>query len=235
MLALPTAMENSFSWNSRSATPFALRICRHLPMPRSMHRPRPSTWRARSATRSRAATLRQPPSRTQERGSSNGYRPSRTSPEWEPSQQVRIKLVAPSFPKRVLSTVKWLEDAYEMPIEAIQVQLYDVDDGNTQHLAFERLLPIPTTNQYVTIREARPRPIVRSGVSRRPDVIRTLLEAGVIEHGTSLWFLKRSHEFPAAMRADTPDDQELFEVVLDASGPKLRSSSGRTRPRRCTS
>jgi hypothetical protein len=28
--------------------------------------------------------------------------------DWHPSQQVRIKLVAPHFPRRVLKTVKWL-------------------------------------------------------------------------------------------------------------------------------
>jgi hypothetical protein len=49
-----------------------------------------------------------------------------------------------------------------------------------------------------------------------------LLDAGVIEDGTPLWFLKGSHEFPSAMRASTANDHELFKVVLDASGPKLR-------------
>jgi RecB family endonuclease NucS len=34
--------------------------------------------------------------------------------DWKPSRQVRIKLVAPSFPVRVLSTVKWLGDVYGM-------------------------------------------------------------------------------------------------------------------------
>jgi hypothetical protein len=41
--------------------------------------------------------------------------------DWQPSRQVRVKLVAPSFPARVLSTVKWLGDVYGMPIEAIQI------------------------------------------------------------------------------------------------------------------
>jgi hypothetical protein len=143
--------------------------------------------------------------------------------EWEPTREVRIKLVAPSFPKRVLSTVKWLGEVYAMPIEAIQVHLYDVGDGITKHLAFERLLPIPSTEQFgMTIREARQRPVARSGLSRRPDVLRTLLDAGELEDGASLWFLKRSHEFPGSLRAVTPDDHAFFEVVLDASGAKLR-------------
>jgi hypothetical protein len=30
--------------------------------------------------------------------------------EWRPSQHVRIKLIAPDFPRRVLQTVKWLGD-----------------------------------------------------------------------------------------------------------------------------
>jgi hypothetical protein len=31
--------------------------------------------------------------------------------EWQPSRRVRIKLLVPGFPKRVLKTVKWLGDA----------------------------------------------------------------------------------------------------------------------------
>jgi hypothetical protein len=40
--------------------------------------------------------------------------------EWQPSKRVRIKLLAPGYPRRVLHTVKWLGDVYGMPIEAIQ-------------------------------------------------------------------------------------------------------------------
>ncbi len=43
--------------------------------------------------------------------------------DWQPSQHVRIKLVAPSFPKRVLQTVKWLGDVYSVRLEAITVRL----------------------------------------------------------------------------------------------------------------
>src|SRR5689334_1460340 len=59
--------------------------------------------------------------------------------EWQPTKRVRIKLVAPGFPKRVLHTVKWLGDVYGMPIEAIQVQLFEDADQHYQ-LTFERLL-----------------------------------------------------------------------------------------------
>jgi hypothetical protein len=36
--------------------------------------------------------------------------------DWQPSQHVRIKLVAPNFPRRVLQTVKWLGDVYSVRI-----------------------------------------------------------------------------------------------------------------------
>jgi hypothetical protein len=61
--------------------------------------------------------------------------------EWQPSKRVRIKPLAPGYPKRVLHTVKWLGDVYGMPIEAIQVQLLE-DAGGRYQLTFERLLPL---------------------------------------------------------------------------------------------
>jgi hypothetical protein len=143
--------------------------------------------------------------------------------EWTPSQRVRIKLVAPSFPQRVLTTVKWLGDVYAMPIEAIRVQMYEVDGGQSRHLSFERLLPMPTDDQFgMTLRQSQQRPLITSPARKRPDVLRTLLDAKEIQDGAELWFLKRSNEFPAARRASTPDDHEQFRVRLDASSQKLR-------------
>ena len=143
--------------------------------------------------------------------------------EWTPSQRVRIKLVAPSFPQRVLTTVKWLSDVYAMPVEAIRVQMFELEAGRTRHLSFERLLPMPTDDQFgMTLRQSQQRPLAASSASRRTDVLRTLLDAGEIQDGDELWFLKRSNEFPAELRALTPDDHERFRVRLDASGQKRR-------------
>lgn len=49
--------------------------------------------------------------------------------EWTPSPKVRIKLIAPGFPDRVLATVDWLESFHELRIEAIQVSAYKIGDG----------------------------------------------------------------------------------------------------------
>ena len=55
---------------------------------------------------------------------------------------MRIKLVAPTFPRQVLKTVKWLGDVYNTPIEAIAVRFFSQEEGRYS-LTFERLLPLP--------------------------------------------------------------------------------------------
>lgn len=73
----------------------------------------------------------------------------------QPSRRVRIKLVAPGYPKRVLHTVKWLNEVYTMRIEAVQVQLFEDGDGRLQ-LTFERLLPLKSDDEFdLTIKERR--------------------------------------------------------------------------------
>jgi hypothetical protein len=142
--------------------------------------------------------------------------------EWEPSARVRIKLVAPRFPQRVLATVKWLADEYAMPIEAIQVHLYETDEGATRHLTFERLLPLRGDEDFgMTTRVGR-RVAPSMPSTRRRDVLQTLLDAGELADGSDLWFLKTSHEFPAVLRESTADDDALFRVQLSTEGPKLR-------------
>ena len=69
------------------------------------------------------------------------------------SRRVRIKLLAPGFPKRVLKTVKWLGDVYDMPIEAIEVKLFE-DVSGAYHLTVERLLPVRGDDAFdLTVRE----------------------------------------------------------------------------------
>jgi hypothetical protein len=67
--------------------------------------------------------------------------------EWQPSQQVRIKLVAPSFPRRVLQTVKWLGDVHSVRLEAITVRLFETAPEKYS-IAFERLLPLPAEEDF---------------------------------------------------------------------------------------
>jgi hypothetical protein len=67
--------------------------------------------------------------------------------EWQPSQHVRIKLVAPNFPRRVLQTVKWLGDVYSVRIAAITVRLFETAPGEYS-VAFERLPPLPADEDF---------------------------------------------------------------------------------------
>jgi hypothetical protein len=137
--------------------------------------------------------------------------------EWQPSRRVRIKLLAPGYPKRVLQTVKWLGDVYGMPIEAVQVQLYEDAAGRYQ-LTFERLLPLKSDDVFdLTVRAAEER-IAGASKARRPAILKTLLENGILHPGQKLWL------HPSIF---APDDKHLFdptnpifEVTLDLSEGK---------------
>ena len=133
--------------------------------------------------------------------------------EWRPTPQVRIKLLAPGYPKRVLQTVKWLGDVYGMPIEAIQVQLYE-DAGGRYQLTFERLLPLKSEDAFdLTVRAAEER--IRVSRPRRPAILKTLLENGILEPGQKLW-LHPSIFAPDEKHLFDPDNP-IFEVTLDLS------------------
>jgi hypothetical protein len=141
--------------------------------------------------------------------------------EWQPSKRVRIKLLAPGYPRRVLHTVKWLGDVYAMPIEAIQVQLFE-DAGGRYQLTFERLLPLKSDDAFdLTVKAAEER---IAGISRpkRPAILKTLLEHGVIQPGQKLWL------HPSIFQADDrhlfDPDNPIFQLTLDLSegSPKFR-------------
>jgi hypothetical protein len=134
--------------------------------------------------------------------------------QWEPSRQIRIKLVAPKFPARVLSTVKWLGDVYGMPIEAIQVQLFSEPASDRRILTFERLLPLKSAQDFdMTVRGEQKRIKVRN-VERRPEILRVLLEAGELKEGDELWYLTRSWETLSEIKDSVPDDDPRLRVVL---------------------
>jgi hypothetical protein len=110
--------------------------------------------------------------------------------EWQPSQHVRIKLVAPSFPRRVLQTVKWLGDVYSVRLEAITVRLFETAPQKYS-LAFERLLPLPAEEDFdMTIREREDRQRVEN-TTRRPAVLPLLVNEGKITDGQQLWVTQR--------------------------------------------
>jgi hypothetical protein len=101
--------------------------------------------------------------------------------EWQPSQHVRIKLVAPNFPRRVLQTVKWLGDVYSVRLEAITVRLFELAPQKFS-IAFERLLPLPAEQDFdMTIRE-REDLQRKKNTSRRAAVLPLLVQAGKLQH-----------------------------------------------------
>jgi hypothetical protein len=134
--------------------------------------------------------------------------------DWQPSKRVRIKLVAPGYPKRVLHTVKWLGDVYGMPIEAIQVQLFEDASGRFQ-LTFERLLPLKSDNAFdLTVKVAEEK-IAGVGTRKKPAILKALLENDVIVHGQTLWFHPSAF---AAVDAHLFDAGNIvFQLTLDVS------------------
>ena len=134
--------------------------------------------------------------------------------DWQPSKRVRIKLLAPGYPKRVLHTVKWLGDLYGMPIEAIQVQLFEGAGGRFQ-LTFERLLPLKSDDAFdLTVKAAEER-IAGVAKPKRPAILKTLLENGILEPGQKLWL--HPNIFTADEKHLFDADNPIFELTLDVS------------------
>ena len=137
--------------------------------------------------------------------------------EWRPSKHVRIKLIAPNFPQRVLKTVKWLGDVYGMPIEAIEVRLYEDNNGRYQ-LTFERLLPLPTEEAFdMTVRWTEDRQRSENVTRRRrPRVLPLLVENGILKEGDRLWLRK---EALGPGKRDLYDpDKIYFQAVVATNG-----------------
>lgn len=134
--------------------------------------------------------------------------------DWEPSQHVRIKLIAPGFPRRVLATVKWLGDLYGLRIEAILVRLFVTNGGESQ-LTFERVLPLAGEDEFdLTVREREKRKRDEN-LARRPDVINFLLAKGLLNDGDRLWLAR--WVLPDEVRDRWSPEHVLFQVEVDAS------------------
>ncbi|HEX5713348.1 MAG TPA: hypothetical protein VFX85_08560 [Solirubrobacterales bacterium] len=140
--------------------------------------------------------------------------------EWKPSQQVRIKLVGPGFTKRVLKNVKWLGDVYQMPIEAIRVQL--VVSGAAQQLSFDRILPLPGDEAFdLTVREREVQLRAENeGRRRRVRIFPLLIDKGVLKEGDRLWLVEGA--FKAEHRHLFEAGNPTFSGEVGASPSKLR-------------
>lgn len=141
--------------------------------------------------------------------------------DWQPSQHVRIKLVAPNFPRRVLQTVKWLGDVYSVRIEAVTVRLFE-PSKDTFSVVFERLLPLPAEENFdMTIRERENRQRVVN-TSRRPAVLPLLVNEGKLKHDQKLWVTQ--NVLRVEHREKWNPDSPVFQVRVhapDGSQPKL--------------
>lgn len=118
----------------------------------------------------------------------------------------------------MLNTVKWLGDVYAMPIEAIQCQLFEDGSGKLS-LTFERLLPLKSDDAFdLTIKEAEEKKVVHGTTRRRPAILKTLLENGLIEEGQYLW-LHPDVFIPELRHHWVPTDTRL-RITLDLSTGK---------------
>lgn len=132
---------------------------------------------------------------------------------WEPSQRVRIKLVAPNFPRRVLKNVKYWGDVYGMPVEAISARLFETTDHELS-VSFERLLPLPGDDEFDMTRRRREERRRDENVqrARRPKVVPTLLEAGKLMEGQTLYLHKTV--LPKGNRDRFDPDKQVFQVTV---------------------
>lgn len=136
--------------------------------------------------------------------------------EWNPSKQIRIKLVAPGFPRRVLSNVKWLGDVYGLAIEVIRSQLFEM--GDHRQIYFERLLPLQGSEDFdLSIRE-REESIKRENKQRRKAVFSLLVKNKILVDGDRLWLIQSA--LPAQFRDTFEPGHPAFSGIVDASQPR---------------
>ncbi len=137
--------------------------------------------------------------------------------EWSPSRQVRIKLVAPGFTKRVLKNVKWLGDVYGMPIEAIRIQL--VVAAGAQQFSFDRILPLPGDEAFdLTVREREvQRREQNESRQRKARIFPLLVSKGLLKEGDRIWLIEGA--FKAEHRQLYRAGDPMFSGKVQASSP----------------
>jgi hypothetical protein len=137
--------------------------------------------------------------------------------DWSPSRQVRIKLVAPGFTKRVLKNVKWLGDVYGMPIEAIRVQL--VVAGDAHQFSFDRILPLPGDEAFdLTVREREVQRRERNeSRQRKARIFPLLVSKGLLKEGDRIWLIESALKAEHRQLFRTGDP--MFSGEVQASFP----------------
>jgi hypothetical protein len=142
--------------------------------------------------------------------------------DWDPSKQVRIKVIAPDFPPRVLHNIKWLAEVYEMPIEAVQVELFEIEGDF--HLKPDRIFPLPGAERFELSLRERETSKRKKNVSRNKPVLALLVREGILKHGDRIWLSMSS--FPSNLRPELevnvqPNDEILSGRVDEANPSKI--------------
>lgn len=140
--------------------------------------------------------------------------------EWSPSQKVRIKIVGPGFPRRVVASIRWLLEIHNLEIEAIEVKPFRNPDG-TLSLIFERLLPLPGDEQLGLTRRknAEEQQSKNESKSKNKSVLPLLIQNGDLVPGDVI-VLTRKFVWPKELRDDWDPQNVLFQGVIDAESPK---------------
>lgn len=136
--------------------------------------------------------------------------------EWKPSKQIRIKLVAPGFPRRVLSNVKWLGDVHGLAIEAIRAQLFTA--GDRLQIYFERLLPLPGSEDFDLSIRQREESIRRDNKERRKAVFSLLVKNQVLDSGARLALVPSA--LPSQFRDVYESGHIAFSGIVDEAQPR---------------
>lgn len=139
--------------------------------------------------------------------------------EWNPSKQVRIKIIAPDFPPRVLHNIKWLSEVYEMPIEAVQVELFAI--GGDLHLRSDRIYPLPGVDRFELSLREQEASKRKKNTSPAKSVLPLLVKAERLNPGDPI-SMKMSG-LPKKIRdqvaGDMDDSDPRLTVYLDPSDP----------------
>ncbi|MGB6057608.1 MAG: hypothetical protein WBF71_05035 [Microthrixaceae bacterium] len=153
--------------------------------------------------------------------------------DWDPSKQVRIKVIAPDFPVRVLHNIKWLSEVYEMPIEAVQVELFEI--GGDYHLKADRIFPLPGAERFELSLRERETSKRKKNVRRNKPVLALLVNEGLLKDGDRIRLQVSS--FQSNLRPDIAaivnDDDPRLSVTIDEANPSkvLWRSSTSEEPR----
>lgn len=140
---------------------------------------------------------------------------------WTPSPKVRIKLVAPGFPDRILATVDWLESFHDLRIEAIAVSAYKIGGGIA--LNFNTVLPKPGPDEFAMPFKAFADKTAEDNTARKRNrsALPLLIENGLLDDG-ELLVLGQERVFPHTLRDKWDPHNTLFQVRVDVQSRKVR-------------